>query len=108
MKDNKPLVVVLSRNYSTGLSVIRSLGAAGYTVDLVASAYKPGTSRIASSSKYVRKSVEVVSAKVKEGEGDTGLLDELLKYAGQNEQKPVIFPTDDYTTSVMDQNREVL
>ena len=108
MKGNKPLVVVLSRNYSTGLSVIRSLGAAGYTVDLVASAYKPGTSRIASSSKYVRKSVEVVSAKVKEGEGDTGLLDELLKYAGQNEQKPVIFPTDDYTTSIMDQNREVL
>ena len=108
MKGNKPLVVVLSRNYSTGLSVIRSLGAAGYTVDLVASAYKPGTSRIASSSKYVRKSVEVVSAKVKEGEGDDGLLNELLKYAGQNEQKPVIFPTDDYTTSIMDQNREVL
>ena len=108
MKGNKPLVVVLSRNYSTGLSVIRSLGAAGYTVDLVASAYKPGTSRIASSSKYVRKSVEVVSEKVKEGDGDSGLVKELLKYAGQNEQKPVIFPTDDYTTSVMDQNREVL
>ena len=108
MKGNKPLVVVLSRNYSTGLSVIRSLGAAGYTVDLVASAYKPGTSRIASSSKYVRKSVEVVSEKVKEGDGDSGLVKELLKYAGQNEQKPVIFPTDDYTTSVMDQNRDVL
>ena len=108
MKGNKPLVVVLSRNYSTGLSVIRSLGAAGYTVDLVASAYKPGTSRIASSSKYVRKSVEVVSEKVKEGDGDSGLVKELLKYAGQNEQKPVIFPTDDYTTSVMDQNREIL
>ena len=108
MKGNKPLVIVLSRNYSTGLSVIRSLGAAGYTVDLVASAYKAGTSRIASSSKYVRKSVEVVSQKVKEGDGDNGLLTELLKYAGQYEQKPVIFPTDDYTTSVMDQNREVL
>ena len=108
MKGNKPLVIVLSRNYSTGLSVIRSLGAAGYTVDLVASAYKPGTSRIASSSKYVRKSVEVVSQKVKEGEGDNGLLTELLKYAGQYEQKPIIFPTDDYTTSVMDQNRDVL
>ena len=108
MKDNKPLVVVLSRNYSTGLSVIRSLGAAGYTVDLVASAYKAGTSRIASASKYVRNSVEVVSAKVKEGEGDTGLMFELMKYAGHYEQKPVLFPTDDYTTSVMDQNREIL
>ena len=110
MKNTKPLVIVLSRNYSTGLSVIRSLGAAGYTVDLVASAYKVGTSRIAASSKYVRKSVEVVSKKVKEGEGEgqNGLVTELLKYAGQYEQKPVIFPTDDYTTSVMDQNREVL
>ena len=108
MKDNKPLVIVLSRNYSTGLSVIRSVGAAGYTVDLVASAYKQGNSRIAACSKYVRKAVEVVSKKVKEGEGDTGLLDELLKYAGQNDQKPVLFPTDDYTTSVMDQNRTLL
>ena len=43
MKEkNAPLVLVLARNYSTGLSVIRSLGAAGYTVDLIASAYKKG------------------------------------------------------------------
>ena len=108
MEEKKPLVIVLSRNYSTGLSVIRSVGSAGYTVDLVASAYKAGTSRIAASSKYVRKAVEVVSAKVKEGDGDTGLVDALLKYAGQNEQKPVLFPTDDYTTSIMDQNRTLL
>lgn len=105
--NNEQLVVVLSRVYSTGLSVIRSLGAAGYTVDLVASAYKAGTSAIAANSKYVRKSVEVVSKKVKDGE-DTELLNELLKYAGQNEKKPILFPTDDYTTSVMDMNRSVL
>lgn len=103
----KPLVVVLSRIYSTGLSVIRSLGVAGYTVDLVASAYREGTSEIAASSKYVRQSVEVVSKKVKDGD-DTELLDELMKYAGKYEQKPVLFPTDDYTTSIMDLNREVL
>lgn len=103
----KPLVIVLSRIYSTGLSVIRSLGAAGYTVDLVASAYKTGTSEIAASSKYVRQSVEVVSKKVKDGD-DTELLEELMKYAGKYEQKPVLFPTDDYTTSIMDLNREVL
>ena len=45
--NNKPLVVVLSRNYSTGISVIRSLGAAGYTVDLVASAFREGRSQVA-------------------------------------------------------------
>ena len=101
------LVVVLSRNYSTGLSVIRSLGAAGYTVDLVASAFKEGRSVIASSSKYVRNSVEVVSRKVKDG-GDEELMKALMAYKGKNENKPVLFPTDDYTTSIMDLNRDKL
>lgn len=103
-KDN--LVVVLSRNYATGLSVIRSLGSEGYTVDLVASAYKPGRSEIACSSKYVRNYVEVVSKKVKTGE-DYDLLNELTKYAGTT-PKPVLFPTDDYTASIMDLNKDVL
>ena len=107
LEENKSLVVVLSRVYSTGLSVIRSLGAAGYDVDLVASAYKEGNSAIAAASKYVGNSVEVVSQKVKDGE-DTELLNELLKYAGKYENKPVLFPTDDYTTSIMDMNRNVL
>lgn len=103
----KTLVVVLSRNYSTGLSVIRSLGAAGYTVDLVSSAYKEGASIIASSSKYVRNSVEVVSKKVKNG-GDNELMAELLKYESSHDEKIVLFPTDDYTASVMDANRGIL
>lgn len=107
MSKKKPLVVVLSRNYSTGISVIRSLGAAGYTVDLVASAYKEGKSEMAASSKYVRNSVEVVSKKVKDG-GDSELLAELLKYAGKTDEKIVLFPTDDYTTSIMDLNRSTL
>lgn len=105
--NNKPLVVVLSRNYSTGISVIRSLGAAGYTVDLVASAFREGRSQVAACSRYVRKSVEVVSKKVKDGD-DAELLDELLKYKGMCDEKPVLFPTDDYTASIMDLNREKL
>ena len=107
MENKKPLVVVLSRNYSTGLSVIRSLGAAGYTVDLVASAHRAGVSEIASKSKYVRNYVEVVSKKVAGG-GDSELLDALLSYAGKYEEKIVLFPADDYTTSVMDMNRSLL
>ena len=106
MESKKPLVVVLSRNYSTGISVIRSLGAAGYTVVLVESEYKEGRSLMAASSKYVRNSVEVVSKKVKDG-GDSELIAELLKYAG-SEEKAVLFPTDDYTTSIMDLNRGIL
>ncbi len=107
MENKKPLVVVLSRNYSTGIAVIRSLGAAGYTVDLVASAFKEGKSEMAAKSKYVRNAVEVVSKKVKDG-GDSELLAELLKYAGQADEKIVLFPTDDYTTSIMDLNRSLL
>lgn len=106
-KSNKHLVVVLSRNYSTGISVIRSLGAAGYTVDLVASAFRTGKSQVAACSRYVRNSVEVVSKKVKGGD-DVELLDELLKYRNMCDEKPVLFPTDDYTASIMDLNRDVL
>lgn len=107
MDNSKPLVVVLSRNYSTGLGVIRSLGEAGYTVDLIASVKKPGTSVIASSSKYVRNSVEILSRKI---QGDTGenIIEALLEYAKKNNEKKVLFPADDFTTSVIDKNREVL
>ena len=108
MESNKnKTVVVLSRNYSTGLSVIRSLGSAGYTVDLVASAHKEGTSDIAAASKYVRNAVEVVSKKVKGGE-DTELVSALLQYVGKSDEKMVLFPTDDYTASVMDGCRSLL
>ena len=101
------LIVVLSRNYSTGIAVIRSLGKAGYTVDLVASAYKEGASRLASSSMYVRNSVEVVSKKVKSFK-DEELLEALLDYRGRNEEKPVLFPTDDYTAAVADEYKSEL
>ena len=108
MEVKRNLVVVLSRNYSTGLSVIRSLGAAGYTVDLVASSFKRGNAEIVAASKYIRNWTEVVTKAVKEGNGDPELLNALLKYAGKNASKPVLFPTDDYTTSIMDQNRSLL
>lgn len=105
-----PHIIVLTRNYSTGLSVVRSLGAAGYTVDLVASAPKEGASAVVASSKYVRNVIEVVHKKVKEGQGEAfdQLMEALLECAGKSEAKPVLFPTDDYTASVMDQNRSQL
>lgn len=107
MKEKKPLVVVLSRNYSTGLSVIRSLGASGYTVDLIASAYKENASALIAKSKYVHEAVEVLTKKVKDEE-DTELVSALLSYSGRYQQKPVLFPTDDYTASVMDLHRDAL
>ncbi len=108
MNEKDTLVVVLSRNYSTGLSVIRSLGAAGFTVDLVASARVAGDSKIAACSKYVRKSYEIVTPKIKEDESDEELVGRLLTYKGKWPTKPVLFPADDYTTSIMDKNRSLL
>jgi len=106
MKKEKPLVIVVSRNYSTGLGVIRALGAAGYTVDLIASTKKKGSSIIASSSKYIRNSVEVLSPKI-QGDSGKGILKELMKYSGR-EEKPVVFSVDDFTTTVIDNYREEL
>ena len=102
----EPLVIVLSRNYSTGLGVIRSLGAAGYTVDLIASVKKRGSAVIASSSKYVRKSVEVLSTKIQGDDGE-GIINALLSYVSEDRKK-VIFPVDDFTAAVVAGNRERL
>ncbi len=107
MEVSKPLVVVLSRNYSTGLGMIRALGAAGYTVDLIASVKKNGSSIIASSSKYVRKSIEVLSTKIQGDDGEN-IIDVLEKYAAETDEKIFLLPVDDFTTTVVDNNRELL
>ena len=104
---NGRLVVVLSRNYSTGLSVIRSFGAAGYTVDLIASAPREGASELITKSRYLRHCTEVVTQKVKK-DLDWELLQAMLSYRGTSSEKIILFPTDDYTTYVMDLYRDKL
>lgn len=101
------LVIVLARHYSTGLGVIRSLGNAGYQVDLIASSYKRGASIIATKSKYLNKVSEIVGRKnsIKQ---EKVFIDEILKYVGKETRKMVLFPTDDYTTSIIDKQREFL
>lgn len=107
MTDSKPLVIVLSRNYSTGLGVIRSLGNAGYTVDLIACTKKRGSSAIASCSKYVRNSMEVVIPEIQNDSG-AGLMKEIMRYTKKYEGKMVLFPVDDFTASVVDNHRQLL
>ena len=92
-------VVVLSRNYSTGLGVIRALGEAGFEVELVASTKKRGSSGIAASSKYVRSCTEVLSSDITRDDGKA-LAELLLKRAENTGHKAVLFPTDDFTASV--------
>lgn len=104
---NDTIVVVLARNFGTGISVVRSLGAAGYTVDLVSNASNADNSGISGSSKYIRHYIEVVAKKTNQY-GDVKFLDVLLSYKNKESIKPVLFPTDDYTVSVIDRNRHLL
>lgn len=108
MEQKKPNVIVLSRNHSLGLGVIRALGKAGYTVDLISSAHRTGASEVAASSKYVRKHVEIVSRKRKDFYNHE-ILDELNKYVEEGiDEKIVLLPTDDYTLALVDMNRSTL
>lgn len=100
-------VIVLARNYSTGLGVIRALGEYGFDIYFIGSAYKHGVLDIAASSRYVKKFTEVVTGPAKYGK-DEKLLNAILQYAGRFSEKPVLFPTDDYTTLIADMNREEL
>lgn len=101
------VVVVLARSFGTGISVVRSLGAAGYTVDLVSNASNPDKTGISASSKYIRNYTEVVAKKTNRY-GDVKFLDVLMDYKDNDANKPILFPTDDYTVSVMDRNRHLL
>ena len=81
MEDNKkPVVLVLARNYPAGLGIVRSLGTAGYTVDLIAAVSAAGKSEALCSSKYIRNSVEVVSKLDQDGNNEA-LVEAVLKYA---------------------------
>lgn len=102
-------IIVITRYWPTALSVIRSLGSAGYTVDLVSSMSEKGASVCASSSRYVRNSLETVCKSVKQND-DPGLLDAILslRSSAPSGSKPVLFPTDDYTASFIDRNRDRL
>lgn len=107
MNHEKPVILVFSRVYSTGLSVIRSLGSAGYTIDLISSVCKKGQADIAASSKYVRNHTEIITNSPKELHNPS-ILEALLTYAKEHPETTVLFPTDDHTTAVMDLHREEL
>ena len=107
MKKDSLLIIVLSRNYSTALGVIRALGAAGYVIDLVASVKKKGSSKVISCSKYVHKSTEVLAPDIRCDKGD-GIISVLMNYAKVDNRQKILFPTDDVTASIVDKNRTKL
>lgn len=106
-------VVIASRYWPTALSLIRSLGAAGFVVDLAASVPKAGDSRFPASSRYVRRFAETVCKSIKT-EDDMELLQVLADFSKEpdgsesGDEKPVLLPADDYTSSLIDRNSEML
>lgn len=94
-------IVVLGKNFSTPLGIVRSLGQVGYPIDVVYIS-EQGDSNIISSCKYVNRMFEVV------GRHDKDILDLLLTEFRDNDSKYILFPTDDYTSSLIDRNRGIL
>ena len=78
------LVVVLTRNYSTALSVVRALGSAGYTIDLIITTRGKDVeqSKVATCSKYVREAT-VLTGKKNSETTDKKIIDRIKKYIGQ-------------------------
>ena len=99
MKAN---VVVLGKNYSTPLGVARSLAKADYRVEVLYIATHAGDSKIVASCKYIDRLVEIV------GRHDQEVIDALTERFAEEGQKKVLFPTDDYTASLIDRYSNVL
>ena len=107
------LVVVLSRESLTGLSIVRSLGQAGFDVDYVSSEPVEGHSKIVASSKYVRKTTELVrkQARTLSLDGtihDDDLLAALMAYATDQHERRFLFPVGDDAVAFMDANKKTL
>lgn len=95
-------VLIVTKTYSTSLGVIRSLGSAGYHVELLYIVSKPGRSRIAASSKYVKRTIEYV------GRNEEGLISLIKTTYDDDGRDWIVIPTDDFTASVIDRYRDVL
>lgn len=94
-------IVILGKNYSTSLGVIRSLNKEGYITDLFYVTNQKNSSEIVASSKFVRKSTEQI------GRIDKDIINSLISIYGDSSSN-VLWPTDDYTSSLIDRNRDVL
>lgn len=96
MDNSNTITIVLGWNYSTSLGVVRSLGMAGYTVDLYFVARTAGSSRVTASSKYLRRVTEHI------GRDDDAIIAELERIYSNEDDPCILIPTDDYTSSLLD------
>ena len=99
-------VIVLGRNYTSRLGMIRAAGLAGCKVAVIKTDKKKRTASrkgiIDGSSKSVKKYYCC-----KEPD-DKGIISLLLKEYGNQNPKAILIPTDDYTASLIDLNTDIL
>ena len=100
---NNIIAVVLGRNYTSRLGMIRAAGACGCEVHVVKTTNKTNRmEREDSSSKYVISYHEV------EERDDDALLSLLEECFAGCEDPVILLPTDDYTASVIDKSQDRL
>lgn len=94
-------VVVIGRNYTSRLGMIRAVGLAGYDVTVIKTNGLPGSKDIDAYSKYVK---EYLYAK----EPNRDELISVLLTLKSTKGKVVIIPVDDFAASTIDDNLELL
>lgn len=103
---NNQWIVVLGRNYTSRLGMIRATGMAGYDIAVVKTdkreKYASKPEKIDASSRFVKKYFCVKE------KNDSQII-KLLKdeFAGCS-PRPILLPTDDYTAALIDMNINVL
>lgn len=98
----KEIAIVLGWNYSTALGVVRSLGMAGYHVELFYIAKSNGDSKITASSKYLKRTIEHI------GRNDESIIATLHQEYGSLNMTCILIPTDDYSSSLLDRYYSLL
>ena len=97
----KQRVVVIGRNYTSRLGMIRAVGMAGYDVTVIRTHGLPSTKEIDGYSKYVK---EYLFAK----EPNRDELISLLLTLKSSYEKTIIIPVDDYAASTIDEHVDLL
>ena len=100
----KQKVVVIGHGYTSRLAIIRSVGMAGYDVDVVVIYFrkKPKNKPIDCNSKYVDKVFYCPSGDEK------ALVELLMKYYQNVCPKPLLIPESDFSAAVVDNNQRSL
>lgn len=102
MKDNKLLAIVMGRNYTSRLGMIRAAGRMGCKIVTIQTTYgKNEINKIDASSKYVVKAITSIEPH------QDDLIAKILQFKDPN-NKVILLPTDDYTASTIDQHLDLL